>query len=731
MSKTAAILGTGYIADWHAKALRSIRVPIIAACDLSESRARGFADAHRIPAVYTDLAEMLAKAKPEVVHVLTPPEHHFAVTEQVLRAGVHALVEKPLCLTPDECRRLGTIATECGRALGVGHNFLYAEPYRRLYADVQAGRLGRLDAVHIVWNKELGQVRAGPFGQWMLREPANVMLEVGPHSIAQALDLCGDLGHLSVEADRDIELPNGCHFRRRWRCRATAGATAVDLSWSFEAGPTEHFLRVRGSAGVAVADFEANTYVLTRPGDSGQGDVERWRTTASAGETVADQGLTQFARYALSKLKLSHRGSPFGASLMDALAAFYDGLPTPADERLSAGFAARVVATCIEIGSTIRAGSVSDGPTVRAGSVNDGLTVRARSVSDGPASERPSLTLPAQKVTPDTLVLGGTGFIGQALVRKLVESGRSVRLLARDPVNLPLALRGLPLDAVRGDITDAPSLERALDGIRDVVHLARSGGVTWAEFQRLDIDATRRLAEMCLAKGVRRLLYTGTIDSYDRSDPTQVITEDTPLDPNIERRNAYARAKAAAERLLMDLHATHKLPVVIARPGVVVGVGGSPFHWGVAQWPAGFIGRFWGRGDNPLPLVLVDDVARGLVRMLEVEGIEGQSFNLVADSDITAREYVAALDRAVGGGIDARPKRVASYVAAEWVKYAVKVLVRHPKRARPSWRDWKTRGELSRFDCTKAKRVLGWQPVTDRATLLREGVELPAKHWMQ
>lgn len=701
---TAAILGAGYIADWHVAALRALKIPVVAVCDVNAGRARKLADAHRIPAVHTDLAAMLTETKPSVVHILTPPEHHYPAADQILKAGRHVLLEKPMALSPEDCRRLGETASAAARAVGCTHNFLFAEPYRRLRADVKAGRLGRLEHVQIVWNKELGPVRGGPFGAWMLRAPANVLLEVGPHSVAHALDLCGDLTLLSADASREVELPNGCLFRRRWRCRAQAQRVEVDLDWSFEPGPTEHFLRVRGAAGVAIADFEANTYVLTRPGDTGQDDVERWRTTVAAGNALDEQGLTQFTRYALSKFKLSKRGSPFGASLMDAIAAFYNGLPA-VETRLSASFAAKVVETCVQIGTTAV-------PELAA----TGVYRAPVSQSHGP---------------PQVLILGGTGFIGQALVRRLTTSGRGIRLLARDPVNLPLSLRGLPLEAVRGDASDIASLEPALAGIRDVVHLARSHSTTWQEFQKFDVQATRQLAELCLAKGVRRLVYTGTIDSYDRSNPKQVITEDTPLDPRIASRNPYARAKAAAEQVLMELFASKKLPVVIARPGVVVGVGGGPFHWGVAQWPAPYVARYWGRGDNPLPLVLVDDVARALAAMLETPNIEGESFNLVADGDVTARDYVAALDAVLGGGIDAKPKRVANYVAVDWLKYAVKVLVRHPKRSRPRWRDWATRGERSRFDCAKAKRVLGWQPVSDRATLLREGVELPARHWIQ
>src|SRR3954470_13304391 len=90
MSFSVAILGAGYIADWHCQALRGVRgVRVVAACDRDAGRARRLADRYGIPQAFTDLAALLDEAKPDVVHVLLPPEHHAAAAEQTLRAGVH------------------------------------------------------------------------------------------------------------------------------------------------------------------------------------------------------------------------------------------------------------------------------------------------------------------------------------------------------------------------------------------------------------------------------------------------------------------------------------------------------------------------------------------------------------------------------------------------------------------------------------------------------------------
>jgi nucleoside-diphosphate-sugar epimerase/predicted dehydrogenase len=710
MTRNVAILGAGYISDWHCRALRAVRgVRVAAVCDLHADRARALATRYGIPAHFTELGALLWAAKPDAVHVLLPADRHIAAVDTLLAAGVPALVEKPLCPTAEECRALALRARQAGVPVGVGHNYLFDESYERLRADVRTGRLGRLDQVTITWNRSLPRLRTGPFGAWLLRHPAHIMLEIGPHSAGQLLDLVGPPDRLTAEADRPVELPTGVVVPRRWLARAHCGPTVVDLKWSFEDGFGEHRIDVRGTAGSATADLERGTYVLRRPGASGLDDLERYRQTVAEGEDLVARADAVFGRYVLTKLGLSAHGNPFCTSIARALRSFYAGLGGTADERLSADFAARVMDMCAQIVAAA------------------GLPPLAR------PSPSPPAPLPQSRERGEgrpTLVLGGTGFIGQVVVRKLVEAGRPVRLLVREPAGLPRSLRDLPLDVVRGDLTAPADLAAAFAGVRAVVHLARGGGTTWEEYVRTDLEPTCHVAAACLKHGVRRLVYTGTIDALNTAGRRAVITDDTPLDPRIRRRNLYARAKAEGERWLLRAHAERDLPVVIARPGIVVGVGGSPFHWGVGHWPAPFVCRLWGRGDTPLPLVMLDDVARALVRMLDVDGIDGQTFNLVAETDLTARDYVEALGRALGTAIDVRPKPAWRSYAEDLAKYLVKVLARHPGRRLPSYRDWETRAHRARFDCAKAKRVLGWQPVTDRATLLREGVEEPGRAWL-
>jgi len=143
------------------------------------------------------------------------------------------------------------------------------------------------------------------------------------------------------------------------------------------------------------------------------------------------------------------------------------------------------------------------------------------------------------------------------------------------------------------------------------------------------------------------------------------------------------------------------------------------------MWWHDAVCQIWGEGTNKLPLVLVEDVAAGLIAAMEKPGIEGRQFNLVADPCLSAQEYLDELDRAGGMRVQRHATPILRFYLIDMLKWAVKVAVRHPERRMPSYRDWESRTQKARFDCTAAKAVLGWRPVSEREELARRGIAEP------
>ena len=495
--KRVGILGAGYIADYHLFALqRTPGVAVVGVCDLSRTRAERLASqmAGDATQAYTDLGHMIAEARPDVVHVLTPPTAHFAPTKQLLEAGVAVFAEKPLAVRSEDCAALGKLAAERGLALGTGHNFLFAPAYERLMQDVASGRLGRLDQVDIVWNKPLPQVQFGPFGGWLFKDSRNILFEVGPHSFAHLAHLLGGDVQMQAEARDPVRLPNDLVFHRHWEIQGHQGRVGARLRFSFIDGYPEHYVHVRGSAASATVDFELSTYTL-REHSQDLLDFDRFAASVRGAKDAIMQAGTTLGSFVLSKAGLPFDGGPYQTSISKAVRTFYEGLGAgaPMDRRLSAELAGQAVKLAE---ATTRAAKLSEPPPAR----------KTEQATDKPANGAAANTNGTNggaktnghgKRPPSTvLVLGGTGFIGRALVRRLRAEGLGVRALVRDTGGHAEALAELGAELVKGDFNDTPSIEAAMDGIQHVYHLARGYGRTWDDYIRLDVEPTRRLAEL-------------------------------------------------------------------------------------------------------------------------------------------------------------------------------------------------------------------------------------------
>jgi predicted dehydrogenase len=146
----AAVIGTGKISEEHFRYLGSDPGVVLAGvCDLSPSLSKYAAARFKAGAAFSDSGEMLREAKPDVVHVLTPPHTHAALVTDALNAGAHVVVEKPVAPTNAQFRELWDLARTRGRRIVEDHNYRFNEPVLAIERLVREGELGDVREVDV------------------------------------------------------------------------------------------------------------------------------------------------------------------------------------------------------------------------------------------------------------------------------------------------------------------------------------------------------------------------------------------------------------------------------------------------------------------------------------------------------------------------------------------------------------------------------------------------------
>ncbi len=167
------------------------------------------------------------------------------------------------------------------------------------------------------------------------------------------------------------------------------------------------------------------------------------------------------------------------------------------------------------------------------------------------------------------LVTGGGGFLGLALVRRLLERGDAVRTLSR---NEHAALASTGADVVRGDVAEADAVGRAVHGCDAVLHTAARVGA-WGrreDFERTNVLGTRNVIEACLRHGVGRLVYTSSPSVVNALGDLEGVDEAHPSEGAYLAD--YPRTKAEAERAVLAANGA-KLATVALRPHLMWGPG--------------------------------------------------------------------------------------------------------------------------------------------------------------
>lgn len=319
------------------------------------------------------------------------------------------------------------------------------------------------------------------------------------------------------------------------------------------------------------------------------------------------------------------------------------------------------------------------------------------------------------------LVTGGTGFLGQALVRALRERAVPVRMLVRPyhcaaPGSPAHALAARGAELVAGDVLDADSLRPALAGATSVVHLAGRllvAGVEESAYARLHIDGTRNLLEACAqAPTLRHIVHVSTTGVLGPTGNTPAA-EDAPLRP----ATIYERTKAAGERLALAYAAQHGLPLCVVRPALVYGPGDLHLLGWFRAIQRGYY-RVVGAGDSLLHPIYIDDLVAGMLRAAQ-QPARGHVYHLVGERPLPIRELAAAIAAALG-------KRLPRWHLPLWLARAAALLLEAlplpPERLPLTRSRLAFMTESRAYRGERTRRDLGFAPRIDLATGLQRTV---------
>jgi nucleoside-diphosphate-sugar epimerase len=313
-------------------------------------------------------------------------------------------------------------------------------------------------------------------------------------------------------------------------------------------------------------------------------------------------------------------------------------------------------------------------------------------------------------------ITGGSGFIGGALIERLVAEGRPVRALARSEA-AAARVKALGAEPVRGDLGDRASLAAGAAGCETAFHLAAHLGEwgRWEDFERGNVEGTRHTLEACREAGVRRFVHCGTEAALMAGDPLVNVDETAPLRP--DSRAPYPATKARAELAVREAN-RDGFQTVVVRPRFVWGKGDTTLLPEMVKTVEA--GRFaWvGGGRNVTDTAHVDNVVEGLVLGAE-KGLAGEAYFVTDGEPVVFREFVSEMLRTQG--VEPPDRSLPGWTAAPLARVC-ELAWKLPLPGEPPmtrFRSWLLTQECT-IDISKAREELGYEPIVTREQGLAE-----------
>jgi 2-alkyl-3-oxoalkanoate reductase len=610
-----AFVGCGNIAHVHMHFLSKIGAKVTAVCDGSSTRARLFSEKYKILKYYNELSEMLRSENPNVLHILTPPHTHFDLIMEGLKGGCHVLVEKPFCLTNAEAAIILQLSKEKGLQVSVDHTRVYNEMITKAREVVNSGKFGKLVRLEYDYDdpglesqnsQDTNTIISNTMPKWANKIKGGLIADLLPHplSVFLSFDKAFDIQSVYSKLHK-------LGIIEELILTLSSAETIAMAKISLNIKPLRNVLSIQCKKGTIKVDLR-NYYSVYLPERNLPNILSRTVNTISEVSQATVGFISSVFKILVGRLH------PY-SGLDEILSRFYSSVTGKNDEKISASDIQRVVGlTEKAIDKAMESGDNESGGLVSPEKIS-------RDRYQGPA---------------DYLVTGGTGFIGSEIVKKLIHSGKKVRVLCRSSANSA----SIPKEAAIaiGDMKDRASLKDALKGIKTVFHCASAMSGDWAEFYESSVLGTSNLLDVLKESSANRLVYLSSLSviNYSNLKNGGTVDEDSPLEQFADKRGFYTRAKKEAEVLVKQFTESNpQICTVILRPGLVYGRNSYKIPQNVGV-PLSNLLLVFGLGKRYLGLIYVENLVDAIILSGERNCPSGKVYHIVDPYQPNVRECI-------------------------------------------------------------------------------------------
>ncbi len=608
------IVGCGLNSDYHINFVKSYPgAEITGIVDKDLRKAEECAQKHVIQAVFSSIKDLVDRAKPDVIHIVTPPKTHYALAKEAIQLKCHILVEKPLTLNLQEARDLYDLADQNHVNLCTMHNHFFDPCMASVHEHAKSGDFGKIINVESYYgiNTQIPAFRDYPVPNvlpWLYTMPGGVYHDFMAHPLYVMLDYVGKPKEIKVMHKTFGTLPHD--IPDELRILINGEKAFGTLTFSFASKPHLHFVRIYGTQMMAEVDFNTMLNVL-HPVSSLPKAAQKATYNLSESWQLFKKTTANVVNFVRGKLK------PY-QGMQILIHRYYDFIQGKGEIPVTREQALLVLETMDAIWKQVPQKPMSLEPII------------------------PQVTYPKKKAK--VLVTGGTGFLGKKMIAGLVAEEYPVRVLARKLSNIE-PLRKMGVEIFFGDVADRTSLEQAFEGVDVVVHAAAGTSGNQKDCKTATLQGTQNVIEMSGKFKIKKLVYISSCSVYGVADyrTNQLVNEESLLERFPERRGAYSASKQTAEGFVMEAMRSGELPVVVLRPGTIYGPGGDLFSpmMGFSLFNRAFV--VIGNGKFELPYVYIDNLVEAIVKSIQKDDANNQTFNVVDTERITKKTYMQQL----------------------------------------------------------------------------------------